>query len=80
VAHAPPWQVAGEVQAMHGFPPVPHLRLVPVVRHWVPSQQPLQVRGPQLLLVHWPCRQLWVIEQAAQLPPSRPQATGLLPG
>jgi hypothetical protein len=54
--------------------------LVPAVMHCVPSQQPLHVSGPQLDEVHWLTRQLWVIEHVAQLPPSRPQATGLLPG
>lgn len=79
VAQAPPWQVAGLVQAMQARPPEPHFRFVWAVTHWVPSQQPLQFDAPQLAEVQTPCRQLWPAGQTAQVPPSAPQAPVALP-
>ena len=52
MVQAPPWQIAGLVQATQGLPPIPHFTLVPVVMHWVPSQQPLQFARLQLAEVH----------------------------
>jgi hypothetical protein len=80
VAQAPPWHVAGVVQATHGLPCRPHFKFVPVVMHCVPSQQPLQVSGPQLDEVQVLARQLCVWLQAEHAPPSTPQAKGELPG
>jgi hypothetical protein len=43
---------------VHAFPPEPQRAAVGAITHVVPSQQPLQFAGPQVLAVtHWPLKQ-----------------------
>jgi hypothetical protein len=47
------------------FPPEPQRIAFGAMTHVVPSQQPLQVAGPQVLAVtHAPLRQFWFGPQA----------------
>jgi hypothetical protein len=61
------WPLA--LQLMHSWPPLPHAVLSVPWMHWPPKQQPLQLPGPHVGVVHcpllqespslWQCRQIW---------------------
>lgn len=81
LTHEPDMQICEPLQVVHRLPAEPHFMADGVCTHIVPSQQPPQFAGPQVVAVtQAPLKQLWPAPHCWHTPASEPQARFELPG